>query len=143
MKFKFLSTIIIILVMLLSINLTAGTTYDQTVVKVEYPGVLAYSGSITFVDSASGGIYYTQAMFIGNVNSAAYGWGFYDCSEVGTEDVNVIYEFSNDRTVWTTGQTAADLDALGTTAVLDSIGYEAGATVDDYKAFNWYRIQFV
>ena len=121
----------------------AGTTPDQTVESSDKrPGILYYYGTVTFVDSISGAIYYTQCMYIGSVKEA-YGYIHAVCSEVGTEDVNIFVEYSNDRTTWVVGTTDPNLDAVGTTEKQDTIGIVNGAAELKYKTYNWMRYKFV
>jgi hypothetical protein len=140
-SFKSLCFIAALLFLVLSLA-WSGTTYDQTVDPVDRIGKLYYSGTVTFTDSASGAIYYTQAMYIGAVN-ASYGWGTFQCSEKGTEDVNVFIEYSNNRSTWVAGTTDSDLDAVGTTLVEDTIGVANGADILKHKTFMWMRYKFV
>jgi hypothetical protein len=121
----------------------AGTTTDQTVNEASHKGVLSYYGTVAFVDSGNGAIYYTQAFFIGNVNeNNAY--GAFVCSEAGTEDVNVFIEYSNEPDgAYIAGTTNSALDAVGTTTKYDTLNVIAGTADMQYKAFNWARLKFV
>ena len=142
MKSKLFFLVIIIMALLSFSVLMAATHYDEDVTVVDRTGILIYKGTVTFADSASGAIYYTQAMLIGAVN-ATDGYARYICSEKGTEDVNVFYEYSMDGTNWYVGTTDANVDAVGTTAVLDTIGIVAGTNEFKFHSAAWYRIKFV
>jgi hypothetical protein len=120
----------------------AATNYDETVSKLDLPGKVVYYGSVTFADSASGDIYYTQAFLYGPYNSGIF-FGYFVCSEAGTEDVNVFIEYSNDRTTWYIGATNSALDAVGTTAKADTLNLINGVTDFPYKTFVWARMKFV
>jgi hypothetical protein len=137
LKYLFISLLLIV-----SISF-AGTTYDQTVSANDTrPGILYYYGTVTFSDSGSGAIYYTQCMYIGSVKGA-YGYIHAACSEAGVEDVNVFIEYSNDRTTWVLGTTDPGLDALGTTQKEDTVGIVSGSAEIKYKTYNWMRYKFV
>jgi hypothetical protein len=140
LKYK-LFALFVILLLAVAPAVMAATHANQTVSTVERTGKLMYSGTVTFADSASGAIYYTQAMYIGAVN-AVDGYGYYICSEAGTEDVNVTYEYSFDAANWFAGTTDSDLDALGTTAVWDTVGIVQGADEVKYHGAVFYRIKF-
>lgn len=140
-KIFFLITIILVI---LTLNIAmAATHYDQDVSYIDRTGKLTYYGTVTFADSGSGAIYYTQAMFIGAV-SEDYGYAYFVCSEVGTEDVNVFVEYApTEDGPWVAGTTDTDLDAVGTTAKTDTIGIVQGADAVVYHCFNFMRFKFV
>ena len=69
------------------------------------------------------------------------------CSDVtGTEDVNVLVEYSFDRTnaLATALNSGAidDMDALGTTMKIDTVDVIGGANCGYYKAALWMRLKF-
>jgi hypothetical protein len=141
MKFKIL--ILLIVPLLIGLPLMAAeSNYDESVTDVDFPGKLTYKGTVTFSDSGSGDAYYTQAFSISGV-ADAYGYGRFVCSEVGTEDVNVFVEYSIDKTTWTAGTTDSDLDAVGTTAVNDTIGIVQGSAEYLYQTYPYARLKFV
>jgi len=143
MKFLNKSAISFAVILLLMLPLFAAeTNYDETAVGVDYAGVLLYKGTITFSDSGSGDAYYTQGMYTGGSN-VANGLLYAICSEVGTEDVNVLTEYSFDGETWITGETMANLDALGTTAVVDTVGVEAGTVSALFDVAPYTRLKFV
>ena len=138
-----LKYILIFLLLFFCFSYAVETTYDQTVNSIDTrPGKLYYYGTVTFTEHGSGDIYYTQCMYIGSVNST-YGYGHFVCSEVGTEDVNVFIEYSNDRIAWVVGTTDPGLDAVGTTEKQDTIGIVNGVAELKYKTYNWMRYKFV
>ena len=77
-------TAVFLFVTLLIVGVLAGTTGNQTVSHPERYGNVYYNGTVTFADSASGAIYYTQAMLISALNDN-YAFANFQCSEAGTE----------------------------------------------------------
>lgn len=140
--FKHIVMTILILLLAFDLSFAAESNYDETVVIANREGVTIYSGTTTFADSGSGDAYYTQAMYIGGQNTTD-AKGRFICSEAGTEDVNVLTEYSFDGETFFDGETCADLDALGTTAVIDTIGTEAGAVSLNFDVAPWMRFKFV
>lgn len=141
---KRLITFITILLLVFSVPLFAvETNYDQAVSADYNYGGITYNGTVTFSDSGSGDIYYTQWMCIGFVDKSKYGWLDVVCSEVGTEDVNVFFEYSNDCYNTYLDGTDSDLDAVGTTAVQDTVGIYQGTASEKYASFGWVRLKFV
>jgi hypothetical protein len=131
-----------ILLLAIAPSIMAGTHANQTVNDpIERWGKLIYSGTVIFADSASGAIYKTQSMLISAVN-VEDGYGYYICSEAGTEDVNVTYEYSFDNSNWFAGTTDSDLDALGTTAVWDTIGVVQNSNELKYHSCVFFHIVF-
>jgi hypothetical protein len=127
--------------MFLAYAVFGASYYDKAVSKRDLPGRVIYFGSVAFADSASGTNYYTQAMLVSPF-SAANAYGYFVCSEVGTEDVNVFVEYSNDRLTWYAGTTNSSLDAVGTTAKTDTLNIVAGAHDMIYHTFVWVRLKF-
>ena len=134
--------IIVALVLVGAFAVQAGTTYVQIVDPINRIGKLAYSGTVTFTDTVIGATYYTQAFYIGAVNYSD-ALARFICSEVGTEDINVFVEYSVDGLAWVAGTTDTDLDAVGTTAVLDTIGIVQGVNEVIYHTFFFMRYKFV
>jgi hypothetical protein len=124
--------------------LFAGTQYNATVyIKDEIKGVLQYYGTITFDDSTTAGNWYTQAFRIAGCG-AEYGWIDVDVSEVGTEDINVFLEVSNNLIDWTALTTDKDVDACGTTAKRDTVGISENVSqLALTKSHIWMRIHAV
>jgi hypothetical protein len=143
MNFKKIKYLILPLLLLLFQTVFAvDTFYDKTVKALDSYGKVHYYGSFVFDSTASGDTYHTQAFQIAAL-SAGNAYGYFVCSEVGTEDVNVFVEYSLDRVNWTAGTTNSALDALGTTAVEDTLNIIAGAAETKYKTFIWMRLKFV
>ena len=136
--------IVFIFVLLVSFGISFGveTNYNETVSPSHQPGKLIYQGNVTFSDSGNGDIYYTQAMLVAPVTYSD-GLARFVCSEVGTEDVNVFIEYSYDNVTYYAGITPADLDAVGATAVIDTIGTEEGAAQIKHRTAVWMRFKFV
>ena len=125
----------------------AATTRYNRAASADTPekAVLAYSDTCVFADTSINSTYYTKAMYIGGANQS-YGYHRFQCAEVGTEDVNVFVEVSNTpdiSTSWIALATDANLDAVGTTAVNDTLGITAGAVQLPFKNFMWMRYKFV
>jgi hypothetical protein len=139
MKFN-LKSILTAAFLIAFIGLSLATThYDQTVSKKDPDGKLVYYGTVTFADSASGAIYYTQGFYIGATNSQ-YAYGRCICSEAGTEDVNLFIEYSYDGENWIAGTTDTGWDAIGTTAKVDTLGIRDALL---YKSALYARLKFV
>jgi len=137
---KNLFAVLMILILLFPLAFAAGTD-DNTVNWNMNPGKLHYYGTVTCSDTASSATYYTQWFYVGACNYS-YGYADFDINEVGTEDVNVFYEYSNDYTDGKLDSTDTDLDAVGTTQVYDTIGIANGGA-DSFKRYGWMRIKFV
>lgn len=100
----------------------AGENYRQTTTKVfETPTYVLYKvGPYTMTDST--GNYYSRTMQLGGLN-ATDGYMYITQTEVGTEDVNYSLQYSFDGVNWINQSAAdSDLDAVGTTAVTDTLG---------------------
>jgi len=140
--FKYSFIVLAILLILAGQSFAGSTYYDQDVSEIQRPGKLLYYGTVTFSDSGTGTIYYTQAFYIGGVNTA-YGLGRFICSEAGVEDVNVFVEYSMDAETWVAGTTDTDLDAVGTTAVIDTFGLVRGVDQLLYSTWLFMRYEFL
>ena len=143
MKAQTLILMLIVVALMVSAPVFAASHYNDTITARDFDGVVEYHYSVTFSDSASGAIYYTQAFWIGDM------WGQPlllngICSEAGTEDVNVFVEYSNTQTgTFVTGTTNSTFDALGTTAVQDTMNVIAGTTDIKSLTYGWARLKFV
>lgn len=142
--FRLKSIIVFILVLFVSFGISFGadTTYNEIVVPSFQPGKIIYQGTVTLSDTTVGGMYYTQAMLIAPVTYSD-ALARFICSEVGVEDINVFIEYSYDNVTYYAGITPADLDAVGTTAVIDTIGTEEAAAQIKHRTAVWMRFQFV
>lgn len=114
----------------------AGTTYDQTVSKVEGEDWAMYYGVIDFF-SDSTGTFYTQAFAIEELNGEVGGIQAYCSDTTGTEDVNVALQYSNTMDIWLTS-TVDILDQVVTTTKIDSVGEDQAF----FKA-RYARISFI
>lgn len=135
--------VLYILLLLAAIPAIAGENYNQVVTAKNdaKSGVLEYSWSFTMTDST--GNYYTKAMRIDGIERDKDGTLETVCSEVGTENVDVFAEYSSDLKTWIAGTTDADLDALGTTQVSDTVGVSAG--IDQkltFRTLKWMRYKY-
>jgi len=130
---------VLVALLLISTPLFAATHYDQAVSILDPDGKLVYYGTVTFTDSVSGAIYYTQGFYIGATNSQ-YAYGRCICSEVGTEDVNLFIQYSYDGTNWIDGTTDSGWDQIGTTAKVDTLGIRDALL---YKSAVFARLKFV
>jgi len=137
---KLFLTVVLVLIGVFAVQ--AGSTYVQIVNPINRIGKLAYSGTVTFVDTVTGATYFTQAFYIGAVNYSD-ALARFQCTEVGTEDINVFTEYSVDALTWVDGTTDTDLDAVGVTAVLDTIGHVNGTNEVIYHTFLFMRYKFV
>ena len=133
---------IVVLVLVGVFAVQAGSTYVQIVNPINRIGKLGYSGTVTFIDTITGATYFTQAFYIGAVNYSD-ALARFQCTEVGIEDINILTEYSVDGLTWVDGTTDTDLDAVGTTAVLDTIGIVQGINEVIYHTFFFMRYKFV
>jgi len=113
-------------------------TYDSAVTVVEGSTFIRYTGSAEVTTTEST---YTQAMFLADA-SANYAFIAASLPDVtGTEDVNVLVEFSNDLLNWTAGGTTV-IDQLTTTARYDTLNSVAGTEFTYWKGSVWFRLVF-
>jgi hypothetical protein len=142
--FKLKNILVFFMVILFGfgVGFAVETNYNQTVSPSFQPGKIIYQGTVTFTDSGNGDIYYTQAMLVAPVTYSD-ALARFACSEVGTEDVNVFIEYSFDNVTYFAGTTPANLDAVGVTAVIDTIGTEAGVGQIKHRVAVWMRFKFV
>jgi hypothetical protein len=118
---------------------TAASTYNNTVNYLDARGYVFYYGAFVF-DSLEQDTEYSQALDISGCSDTD-GYGWFQCSEAGVEEVNVFIEYSKDRTTWIAGTTDSDLDEIGTTAVRDTIGTVQGNTQYMFKTFPYMRLK--
>lgn len=120
----------------------ADTTAVSFMTEATTKGQIIYYGSFEVVDSTANSTYYTQAMWVGGCNeNNAY--GYFVCSEAGTEDINVFVEYSRDLITWDAGTTNSALDAVGTTGKFDTLNIVAGAKDLEYWVLPWMRLKLV
>lgn len=140
MKFKFKIFLMAFLILALILPVFSATHYDKAVSIKDPDGKLVYYGTWLHADSVSGATYYTQGFFIGATNSSYAMGRFIMDAGAGAEDVNVFTEYSYDGTNWIAGTTDTGLDAVGTTAVIDTIGIREPFL---YKTALFMRFKFV
>ena len=140
MKFNLKIFLMAFLLLAFILPVFAGTTYDKAVSIKDPDGKLVYYGSWVVTDSVSGATYYTQGFYIGATNSSYAMARFIMAAGAGNEDVNVFVEYSYDATNWIAGTTDTGLDAVGTTAVIDTIGIRDLLL---YKSALFMRFKFV
>lgn len=144
MKFKNIF-FVILAILIMAFNSFAADTTDTAVNWVEGDTWILYYGPATF--GAAGGTdnAYTQAFFIGDCNKEYGGISCYATNVAGTEDVNGIIEYSLEKdganASFGGAETYADLDAIATTVVQDTLGINAGED-DMFKHALWARIKF-
>lgn len=138
-RFFNLGTMVAVLV-LSGFTAILGTTYNQTVNISEGETTVSYYGTVD-MSADTTGTWYTQDMYIGDMNESAAYIRAVASDVTGTEDVNVTVEFSNDRLTW---DTVGDvIDNLNTSVVYDTLSTVAGTALAQYKANRWMRIKFV
>lgn len=132
----------VVFLTLLSVNLIAGDTYDQTAVCYEDDKVVVFSGTVTFTGDGTGN-WYTQALYIPDCRYYhAYFTGWTN-AESG-DDVNIFVEYSNDRSIWklssqASGQIIDDLN--GGTVQADTIDVVAATQDCVFKGAVWMRLK--
>ena len=139
MKSKLFLNLCLIIFAALTVFVPAqAQTYDAAVNVVEGSTYIRYTGAVSVDTTAST---YTQAMLLADANQ---GLSFIRASMpdvAGTEDVNVLIEFSNDLLNWTAGATTV-IDQLSTTAVFDSLSTINSAEFLHWKGSVWFRLVF-
>ena len=139
MKSKlFLNLCLIIFAALTALVPAQAQTYDAAVNVVEGSTYIRYTGAISVDTTAST---YTQAMLLAEANQ---GLSFIRASMpdvTGSEDVNVLIEFSNNLSDWTAGATTV-IDALDATAVFDSLNFINSTEFLHWKGSIWFRLVF-
>lgn len=117
-----------------------GTTYNQAVSVSEGQTSVSYYGTVDMTADTTG-TWYTQDMYIADMNESAAYIRAVASNVAGTEDVNVTVEFSNDRITW---DTVGDvIDNLSTTVKYDTLSTVAGVALAQFKTNRWMRIKFV
>ena len=144
MKYKFLIMIVAILFMAFG-SLFAADTTDTQVNWKEGDTWILYYGPATFGVAGGTDNAYTQAFFIGEANLEYGGISCYGTNIAGTEDVNPILEYSQEKdgvnASFGGAITYADLDQVVTTLKTDTLGIEL-AVDDGFKRSLWARIKF-
>ncbi|MCB1323526.1 MAG: hypothetical protein KDK34_24925 [Leptospiraceae bacterium] len=119
----------LLVALFLSFQALAGDNYNGTTsVYSEGHTYVVYKFTGTFTGADSTGNWYSKGMFIGDANdSDGYVQVTLANSASGTEDVNGFIEYSYDGVTWTAGATDANLDAISTTTINDTLGIAGGA----------------
>jgi len=141
---KLLTCLLFAILILVGPVFSADVYNVGTLTKSETATQVTYRWDLTVPalgDSA--GSWHSPPMLIADCNSAdgyTYAVG---TAGAGTEDVNLIYHLSldNARNYWTT-VTPADYDALGGTAVVDTIGYEEAADSAIFSVAQWLVVEY-
>ena len=116
---------------------------DSLAVSVlETPTHIIYYGTITMTTASKEANHYTKAMpIIDLTGDDGFVWAI--CSDVtGTEDVNVLIQYSPDRTNWiaTSLGSGVIIDALSTTLVGDTLSITGAAYDKYYKGARYMRL---
>ena len=118
----------------------AGTlTKSETATQVTYKWTLTIPALGDTI-----GDWHSRPMFIADCNAVdgyVYGVG---TAGAGTEDHNLLYHFSydNSRNYWFGAVTPHNFDALGGTAVHDTIGIESTANVGAFHNGIWFVLEY-
>ena len=122
------------------------STWNFEVKDRHSSGKFSYNIPMAIVAVANTDINYSQAFYL-PATTDTYIFMRAVASEVGTEDINLFWQFASDPSVvtasWITEATDSDLDAIGTTAVEDSIGIAQGTVSKKHKIYGWCRIKAV
>lgn len=142
--FKRVFAFLMILVLCMAPFVFSGDTYDQTVYSIDLGKTIIFYGTVD-MSSDTVGNFYTQAIDITDIN-ADHCYVTAVCSEGGTEDVNALVQYSQDKTTWlneTKNSAAIDgLDAIGTTTKVDTVDVLVGASSTCYKSFRYMCLKF-
>ncbi len=127
-------------------GIAVDSIWNKTVNARHTSGKWHYNIPMAIDSVASGDINYSQAFWIPS-STSTYEFMRAVATEVGTEDINIFFQYSSDPTVatasWITESTDSDLDAIGTTAVQDTIGIVQGTVSKLHKIYGWCRIKAV
>jgi len=142
---KLLTCLLFAILILASPVLPADVFNVGTLTKSETATQVTYRWDLTVPalgDSA--GSWHSPPMFIADCNSVdgyCYAVG---TAGAGTEDVNLLYHFSydNSRNLWFGAVTPHNFDALGGTAVHDTVGIESTANVGAFHNGIWWVVEY-
>jgi opacity protein-like surface antigen len=143
MKKLFLALIVVALALLGTVQ--AADHYNAgTIVIYESHTSIVYKWTMTVpAGGDSTGSWHSRPMFIADGNAVdgyvmAVGTG-----TAGTEDANILYHFGYDnRTTWYSAVTPADLDAVGATALHDTIGINSGTNTHEFHNGRWLVVEY-
>jgi len=86
----------------------------------------------------SAGSWHSRPMYIADCNAVDGYYVAFGTAGAGTEDHNILLHYSYDnRTTWFTAITKHNMDALGATAVHDTLGIESTANVGAFHNGRW------
>lgn len=141
MRLRNIFSVLIILVFMVTLGYSADQ-YNQTVKVYESPTHVVYYGTIIFTASNLEDNWYTQAMPILDLQGdAGFVWAV--CSDVtGTEDVNILIQYSPDRTNWTTSSlnSGVIIDQVQTTMKGDTLSTYTGVRDTYFPGARWMRL---
>lgn len=133
--------LIVLILSLVSLAWAVDTISNKAVSARHGGGRFHYHAAVAVDSIASGDINYTQAMYI-PANSNFYARVI--SSEVGTEDFNIFFEYASDpEGTWYVDATNSAFDAVGTTAVADTVNVIAGASSILAETLPWMRVKIV
>ncbi len=122
----------------------ADTTKNNTARYEDLPGMVRYYGTTTTSSDDSIGIDYTQAFYIAPLTTSNAMWSAVMSNAAGgTEDCNVVLEYSFDLTTWFAASLASGMikEQLTTTRIVDTLNVQTGSSDPYYKAAIWARLK--
>lgn len=147
MKFK---ALILALFFLLPVGLfAADTDYNNGTIEANHSaGKWQYHIELSVDSVGSGDIVYSKAFYIPASTSTYEFFRAVTSDNGGTEDVNLFFVYVADpgdglASGGVIESTDSDLDALGTTAVEDTLGIVQGTVSKKHKFFGWVAIKCV
>ena len=148
MKLK--AIILTALIFLLPFGLFAvDTDYNKGTINANHAaGKWQYHYEVTVDSVASGDIIYSPAFFVPASTSTYEFFRVVASNATGTEDFNIFFVYMDDpgegiASAGVIEATDSDLDAVGTTAVEDTLGIAQGTVSKKHKFFNWVSIKIV
>ena len=141
---KMILLLVVFALALISPVMAADHYNAGSIAKYESHTSLTYVWTFTSpLNGDSIGSWHSRPMLIADCNVAdAYTYAA-GTAGAGTEDVNILYHMSYDnRTNWFGAVTPAGFDALGATAVHDTIGTELGSTTIAWHQGRWLVVEY-
>ena len=142
---KLIGIVLTLMVAFGAFVLMSADVYNYAGNAVESKASVHYHGQVLIPAASSTDTHYSESFLIWDCNDAD-GYLVIDGDSTGlstsTFDINGYIEYSADNAVWTTGTTDPTLDALGLTAVFDTLGYAAGANDIKFHSLKWARLKF-
>lgn len=130
-------------IIVLSFFAFGADVFNQSVTITETYASVQVEFQFTWVDSSNA--YHTQPIFIADCNDQD---AFVAVKSDSAGDANVIYHYTmaddirDDTAIWFT-TTAADLDSISNSVVLDTIGIEAGSNDIYFHSARWLVVEVV